>query len=37
MSSNRVWVFGEFKLRWRYDHPDAVRPFQYCGELGHWV
>ncbi len=30
----RVRVFGEFKLRLRYDDPDAIRLFQYCGELG---
>jgi predicted TIM-barrel fold metal-dependent hydrolase len=30
----RVWVFGEFKLRLPYDDPDAIRLFQYCGELG---
>lgn len=30
----RVRVFGEFKLRMRYDEPDALRLFQYCGELG---
>ncbi len=29
-----VRVFGEFKLRMRYDDPDAIRLFQYCGELG---
>ena len=29
-----VRVFGEFKLRLRYDDPDAIRLFQYCGELG---
>ena len=29
-----VRVFGEFKLRMRYDNPDALRLFQYCGELG---
>jgi hypothetical protein len=31
---HRVRVFGEFKLRLRYDDPDALRLFQYCGELG---
>jgi len=30
----QVRVFGEFKLRLRYDDPDAIRLFQYCGELG---
>lgn len=30
----RVRVFGEFKRRMRYDDPDAIRLFQYCGELG---
>jgi len=30
----RVRVFGEFKLRLRYDDPDAIRLFRYCGELG---
>ncbi|MEW5974965.1 MAG: amidohydrolase family protein [Acidobacteriota bacterium] len=29
-----VRVFGEFKLRMRYDDPDAIRLFHYCGELG---
>jgi hypothetical protein len=29
-----VRIFGEFKLRLRYDDPDAIRLFQYCGELG---
>ncbi len=29
-----VRVFGEFKLRLRYDDSDAIRLFQYCGELG---
>jgi len=28
----RVRVFGEFKRRLRYDDPDAIRLFQYCGE-----
>ena len=31
---HRVRVFGEFKLRLRYDDPDAIRLFHYCGELG---
>lgn len=31
---HRVRVFGEFKRRMRYDDPDAIRVFQYCGELG---
>jgi len=31
---HRVRVFGEFKLRLRYDDPDAIRLFQYCGDLG---
>ena len=31
---HRVRVFGEFKRRMRYDDPDAIRLFQYCGELG---
>ena len=30
----RVRVFGEFKRRMRYDDPDAIRLFHYCGELG---
>ena len=30
----RVRVFGELKLRMRYDDPDAIRLFHYCGELG---
>ena len=29
-----VRVFGEFKRRIRYDDPDVIRLFQYCGELG---
>ena len=29
-----VRVFGEFKLRMRYDDPDCLRLFQYVGELG---
>lgn len=29
-----VRVFGEFKLRMRYDDPDALRLFHYAGELG---
>lgn len=29
-----VRVFGEFKLRLRYDDPDALRLFHYAGELG---
>ena len=29
-----VKVFGEFKLRMRYDDPDCLRLFQYVGELG---
>jgi predicted TIM-barrel fold metal-dependent hydrolase len=29
-----VRVFGEFKLRLRYDDPDAIRLFHYAGELG---
>lgn len=31
---HRVRIFGEFKLRMRYDDPDAIRLFHYCGELG---
>ncbi len=31
---HKVRVFGEFKLRMRYDDPDAIRLFHYCGELG---
>ncbi len=31
---HRVRVFGEFKRRIRYDDPDVIRIFQYCGELG---
>ena len=34
MDIHRVRVFGEFKLRMRYDDPDAIRLFHYCGELG---
>lgn len=29
-----VRVFGEFKRRLRYDNPDCLRLFHYCGELG---
>ena len=29
-----VRVFGEFKLRMRYDNPDVLRLFEYVGELG---
>ena len=29
-----VRIFGELKLRMRYDDPDAIRLFHYCGELG---
>ena len=29
-----VRVFGEFKLRMRYDDPDALRLFSFAGELG---
>src|SRR5215467_11655674 len=29
----RVRVFGELKLRMRYDDPDAIRLFQRCGDL----
>jgi predicted TIM-barrel fold metal-dependent hydrolase len=29
-----VKVYGELKLRARYDHPDAIAMFRYCGELG---
>jgi predicted TIM-barrel fold metal-dependent hydrolase len=28
-----VKVCGEMKLRARYDHPDAIALFRYCGEL----
>ncbi len=31
---HRVRIFGEFKRRIRYDDPDVIRIFQYCGELG---
>jgi predicted TIM-barrel fold metal-dependent hydrolase len=31
---HHVRVFGEFKLRLRYDDPDALRLFDYCGGLG---
>jgi predicted TIM-barrel fold metal-dependent hydrolase len=31
---HRVRVFGEFKRRMRYDDPDVIRLFHYCGELG---
>jgi predicted TIM-barrel fold metal-dependent hydrolase len=29
-----VRVFGEYKLRLRFDDPDAIRLIHYCGELG---
>jgi hypothetical protein len=29
-----VKVYGEFKFRMRYDSPDAIAMFRYCGELG---
>jgi predicted TIM-barrel fold metal-dependent hydrolase len=29
-----VRVFGEFKRRMRYDDPDCLRLFHFCGELG---
>ena len=31
---HNVKVFGEFKLRMRYDDPDCIRLFAYCGTLG---
>jgi predicted TIM-barrel fold metal-dependent hydrolase len=31
---HRVRIFGEFKRRLRYDDPDVIRIFHYCGELG---
>ncbi len=34
VDTHRVRVFGELKLRMRYDDPDAIRLFHYCGELG---
>ena len=32
--THRVRIFGELKLRMRYDDSDAIRLFHYCGELG---
>ena len=29
-----VKVYGELKLRMRYDNPDALRMFRFCGERG---
>lgn len=29
-----IKVYGELKCRMRYDNPDAVATFRYCGELG---
>ncbi len=29
-----VRVYGELKLRMRYDNPDALRVFRFCGERG---
>ena len=29
-----IKIFGEFKCRYRYDDPDVITTFQYCGELG---
>jgi predicted TIM-barrel fold metal-dependent hydrolase len=29
-----VKVCGELKLRTRYDHPDGIAMYRYCGELG---
>ncbi len=29
-----IKVYGELKCRTRYDNPDAIITFRYCGELG---
>ena len=29
-----IKVYGELKCRMRYDNPDAIITFRYCGELG---
>ena len=29
-----VRIYGELKLRMRYDNPDALRMFRFCGERG---
>jgi len=29
-----VKVYGELKVRMRYDSPDAIAMFRYCGQLG---
>ncbi|MCD4824067.1 MAG: amidohydrolase family protein [Phycisphaerae bacterium] len=29
-----IKVYGELKCRMRYDNPDAIATFKYCGELG---
>src|SRR5437879_2969389 len=34
VNTHHVRVFGELKLGMRYDDPDAIRLFHYCGELG---
>jgi len=29
-----IKVYGELKCRMRYDNPDAIAVFRYCGEIG---
>ncbi|MCE5340164.1 MAG: amidohydrolase [Planctomycetaceae bacterium] len=29
-----IKIYGELKCRLRYDNPDAIATFQYCGQLG---
>jgi len=31
---HRIKVYGELKLRTRYDHPDGIAMYRYCGQLG---
>lgn len=31
---HRIRVYGELKMRTRYDHPDGIAMYRYCGELG---
>jgi len=34
VSLHGIRVYGELKCRMRYDSPDAIATFRYCGELG---
>lgn len=31
---HRIRVYGELKMRCRYDEPDGIAMYRYCGELG---